>query len=789
MTMKAIDLKMLRDLKGMWGQALAIAFIMLSGIATFVTMMSTMDSLQRTLSQYYEEFRFADVFASLNRAPALLNDQLREVRGIAHVQTRVVAAVNLEITGFEEPVTGQIYSVPPDKQPALNGLFLREGRLIRAGREQEVLLNEAFAEAHDLHAGDQLTAIINGRRKTLDVVGIALSPEHLMQIQPGSVFPDPQRFGVLWMGRPALAAAYDMEGAFNNATFTLAPGASVEEVTEHLERILKPYGSQGVIPRKDQPSNFYIHEEFRQLQSMATVLPLIFLGVAAFMLNILISRLIGTQREQIAILKAFGYSNLVVGWHYAKLVLVIAMVGAISGTLLGAWFGRGMGEMYMEFYRFPYLNTTLRFPTVFTAVALTTGASLFGIWYSVRQAVNLPPAEAMRPAPPATYRPTLLERLGLKRFFDQPTRMIARNLERQWLKSVLTITGISSAFAILVMGFFFGDAFSHMIGIQYGLADRANLTVSFNQPTSTDALYEIQALPGVHFAEPFRAAPVRLHFGHRTYETAINGIPADPYLRRVLNKDLEVVTIPRGGLVFTDRLAAKLDVTPGQEVSVELMEGSRRTVSVPVASLAQQYIGMGAYMAMEDLNRYSGNGQAISGVLLQIDARYEEQLTRALQRRPRVASIVSQDRVIESFYETSGQTMLTFAFILTLFAGGIAFGVVYNSARIALAERDRELASLRVLGFTRNEIAYILIGEQALLTLLSLPLGAVLGTLMSTLFVKSLENDLFEFPVVLYRDTFAYAALVVLVASVISAGIVYRKLRTLDLIGVLKTRE
>ncbi len=787
--MKAIDLKMLRDLKGMWGQALAIAFIMLSGIATFVTMMSTMDSLQRTLFRYYEEHRFAEVFASINRAPELLHDRLREVPGIAHVQTRVVAAVNLEIPGFDEPVSGQIISVPPDEQPTLNGLFLREGRLIRAGREQEVLLNEAFAEAQNLHVGNELTAIINGRRKTLEVVGIALSPEHLMQIQPGSVFPDPQRFGILWMSRPALAAAYDMDGAFNNATFMLAPGANVQDVKDHLDRILKPYGSQGVIPRKDQPSNFYIHEEFRQLQSMATFLPVIFLGVAAFMLNILISRLIGTQREQIAILKAFGYSNWAVGWHYAKLVLLISLVGAISGTALGAWFSRGMGEMYMEFYRFPYLDTTVRFPTVFTSVALTTGASLIGIVFAVRRAVNLPPAEAMRPAPPASYRPTLVERLGLRNLFDQPTRMIVRNLERQWLKSVLTVTGIASSFAILIMGFFFGDSFEYIIDVQFGLAERANLTVTFNQPTSTNALYEIRALPGVQFAEPLRAAPVRLRFGHRTYETAISGIPDVPYLKRVLNKELDVVQIPGGGLVFTDRLAEKLGVVPGQEVEVEMMEGSRRTVKIPVAGLAQQYIGLGAYMTLGDLNRYSGNGQALSGVLLQIDARYEEQLTRALQRRPRVASIVSQDRVIASFYETSGQTMLTFAFILTLFAGGIAFGVVYNSARIALAERDRELASLRVLGFTRNEIAYILIGEQAFLTLLSLPLGAVLGTLLSALFVASLENDLFEFPMVLYRATFAYAALVVLVASIISAGIIYRKLKTLDLIGVLKTRE
>lgn len=787
--MKAIDRKMLRDLRAMWGQALAIAFVIVSGVATFVTMTATMDSLQRTLATYYADYRFADAFASVSRAPEQLQNRLRQIEGVGQVQTRVMAAVNLEVPGFGEPVTGQIVSIPEGKQPLLNQLFIREGRLVRPGREDEVLLNEAFAEAHGLEPGSTLTAIINGRRKTLAVVGIALSPEFLMQIQPGSLFPDPQRFGVMWMGRPALAAAYDMEGAFNDVNIALAPGADVREVVAQLDVLLKPYGSQGGQERADQPSHFYITEEFRQLRSMATILPVIFLAVAAFLLNIVVTRLIGTQREQIAVLKAFGYSSTDVGWHFVKMVLVIAAVGAVGGTVLGLWMGNGMANLYMEFYRFPYLDYTLRLPVFFAVLALTTGAALVGVIRAVRRAVKLPPAEAMRPAPPANYRPTLVERIGLKHLFDQPTRMIARNLERQPIKALLTIIGMAASGAILVLGLFFSDAFDYIIDVQYGMAERADLTVTFNQPTSTAALYEVQAMPGVLYAEPFRAVPVRLHHNHRSYETGISGIPDRPYLRRVLNRDLDAISIPPEGLVLTDRLAAKLDVQAGDQVLVEVLEGSRRTVAVPVIALAQQYIGLGAYMNLNQLNRIAGNGAALSGVLVAIDARYEDQLVKALQERPRVASIVSQERIIESVYETSGQSTLTFAFILTLFAGVIAFGVVYNSARITLAERDRELASLRVLGFTRNEIAYILLGELALLTLLSLPVAFALGALLSAATVESLQTDLYEFPVVLGRGTFAYAAVVVLSAAAISALIIRRMLNKLDLVGVLKTRE
>jgi putative ABC transport system permease protein len=788
--MRAIDRKLLRDLRGMWGQALAIAFVIVSGVATFVAMTATMDSLQSTLAAYYDDYRFADAFTSVRRAPERLHERLRQVPGVGLVQTRVVAAVNLEVPGFDEPVTGQIVSIPESgEQPVLNRLFVRSGRLVRPGREDEVVLNEVFAEAHNLGPGSTLTAILNGRRKTLTVVGIALSPEFLMQIQPGSLFPDPQRFGVMWMGRAALAAAYDMEGAFNNATFALAPGADVRDVVERLDTLLKPYGSLGVQARKDQPSHFYITEEFRQLRTMATVLPAIFLAVAAFLLNIVVTRLIGTQREQIAVLKAFGYANRDVGWHYLKFVLVIVCLGVAGGTALGLWLGRGYARLYMEFYRFPYLEYTLRLPVFFAAIALTTAAALAGVVQAVRRAAQLPPAEAMRPAPPAAYRPTFVERLGLQRLFDQPTRMIARNLERQPVKALLTVTGMAAACAILIMGLFFSDAFDYIVDVQYGMAERADLTVTFTEPASTAALYEVQALRGVHFAEPFRAVPVRLKHGHRVYETGISGVPDRPYLRRLFDRQLRPVPIPTEGLVLTDRLAAKLGVEAGDEVIVEVLEGSRRTVRVPVAALAQQYFGLGAYMNLDRLNRLSGSGQAYSGLLLTVDTRYEAELVRALQRRPRVASIVSQDRIIQSVYETSGQTMLTFAFILTLFAGAIAFGVVYNSARIALAERDRELASLRVLGFTRNEIAYILLGELAVLTLLSLPVGFGLGALLSAAFVESMTTDLYEMPLILGRGTFAYAAVVVLAAATISALIVRRKLNTLDLVGVLKTRE
>jgi putative ABC transport system permease protein len=785
---RALDRKMMRDLWAMRGQALAIAFVIVAGIATYVSMTSVMESLQGTLDDYYADYRFADGFASVRRAPESVAARLRMVPGVNHVQTRVTAAANLEVATFDEPVAALIVSLPAEGQPALNRLFIREGRLPAAG-QPEVVLNEIFAEAHGLRPGDVLSAVIRGRHQTLRVAGVALSPEFLMQLQPGSLFPDAERFGVMWMDRAVLAPAYDMEGAFNDVAFTVAPAASIDNVIEHIDEILRQYGGQGAYAREDQPSHALITEEFRGLASMASLLPAIFLGVAAFLLNIVVTRMIALQREQVAVLKAFGYRNVDVGLHYLKLVLVIALLGTIIGILLGIWAGRALGGVYLQFYRFPALEYTLRPQIVLLAIAFTTGASVLGVLRAVRRAVRLAPAEAMRPAPPAAYRPTILERLGMQRLFDQPTRMILRNLERQPLKAALTVVGIASSCALLIMGVFFTDSFDYLVEVQFGIAQREDMTVTFNEPTSTSAVYELAAMRGVQHAEPFRSVPVRLRHGHRSHQTGIEGIPPGAHLRRLIDADLQPIAVPADGILLSERLGEILDAAPGDRITVEVLEGTRRKYTTTVTGLAQQFIGVGAYMELGALNRLAGGGQAVSGVFLMTDGSRADEIRRRLQERPRVAAIASQDRVISSFMETTAASMLAFTLVLSVFAGVIAFGVIYNSARIALSERDRELASLRVLGFTRGEIAYILLGELGVLVLLAIPVGFGVGALASAGVVEAASTDMYQLPLVLRRGTFGLAAAIVLGAATASALIVLRRLNRLDLVGVLKTRE
>ena len=787
--MKSLDKKLFRDLWHMKGQAFAIILVIMSGVSTFVMFLSVMDSLNRTRDRFYADYGFAEVFAPLKRAPEGLKDRVRDLPGVGNLETRVAADVKLDVPGYDEPVTAHLVSLPDFGRPLLNRLYLRTGRLPEPGRDDEVVVSEAFAQAHGFVPGSAFGAVINGRWKTLTVVGIALSPEFVLQVRPGAISPDFKRYGILWMGRKALGTAYNMEGAFNELALTLAPGARADDVVRSLDDVLSRYGGLGAYGRKDQMSHRFLSEEFRQLENSAELYPMIFIAVAAFLLNVVITRTVSTQREQIAALKAFGYRTSDVAVHFVKLVLLIVALGTIGGTLLGIRLGKGLGSIYMEFYRFPYFDYVLRPSIVALAAFITGGAAVIGTVHSVWKAVRISPAQAMRPEEPARYRTTLVERILPSHLLSQPTRIILRNLERKPVKAALSVIGIAMACAIMIAGGFFQDTVNYMVDIQFRVSHREDMTVTFIEPTSRRALYELQGLKGVERAEPFRSVAVQLRAGHRTYRTAIRGVARDSKFYRLVDERLRPVPLPEAGIVLTDYLGGLLGVGPGDQITVEVLEGSRPVHQVRVAGLVREYIGLMGYMDLDALNRMMGEGSAISGAAISVDAREQQALYRALVEMPRVAGTVVRQDEIRNFYDTQAEAMLFFTFVATILAGVIAFGVVYNSARISLAERSRELASLRVLGYTRGEISYILLGELGLLTLAAVPFGFLFGRWLCAYVAVALESDLFRIPLITEPSTYALAATVVLVSAAFSGLIVRHRLDHLDLVEVLKTRE
>jgi putative ABC transport system permease protein len=436
----------------------------------------------------------------------------------------------------------------------------------------------------------------------------------------------------------------------------------------------------------------------------------------------------------------------------------------------------------------------LRPGVVFIALAVTGFAALSGTLLSVGRAMRLPPAEGMRAEIPVAYRATLLERLGLQRWFSQPSRMILRHIERRPLKSLLTVFGIACACGLMMVGNYQRGAIDFMVDVQFEQAAREDLAITFSDPTSGRALHELAQLPGVREVEGFRDVPANLRFGQYHYRSAIYGIQPEGRLHRSLDSALRPVAVPAGGVVLTDHLADKiLHVKPGDLLTVEVLEGRRQVLQVPVLGLTKQYLGVSAYMRRESLNTLLGEGNVVSGAYLATELSHEPALERALYARlhgrPRVLGMVDHAAAIRSFYDSLGEFVLFFNMVATLLAATIAFGVVYNSARIALSERGRELASLRVLGFTHGEIAYILLGELALLTLAAIPLGFLVGTGLCGILVLSFASDLYRLPLVLEPYNYALGATVVAVSAIVSGLLVWRRLGRLDLVGVLKTRE
>jgi putative ABC transport system permease protein len=620
-------------------------------------------------------------------------------------------------------------------------------------------------------------------------VGTALSPEYVYTIRYGALVPDDKRYGVFWMGRQALASAFDMEGAFNDVALDLAPGADEQEVIERLDEIVKPYGGLGAHGRRDQISNRFLSDEIRQLQRMGTIIPSIFLSVAAFLLNVVLSRIVALQRDQIAALKAFGYSNLAVGAHYLKLVLAVAVVGVILGSIVGYWFGLSITAIYTRFYKFPVLYFTLPPKVSLMALGASAAAAIAGTLNVIRRAINLPPAEAMRPEPPATYRLTILERLGLKDFFSQPTRMILRHIERRPLKAFFSSFGMALAVSILMLGRFSADSLDFLLETQFMLTQRQDVSVALVEPTSMSGFHEIQHLAGVIHVEPRRMVPVRVSYEHVQRRTIIQGIVDEPELNHLVDENLDAIPLPKEGIVLNSKLAQLLRVKLGDTVSVEVLEGARHVRNVPVTGLATEFLGTFCYMNLRALNRLLGEGDSLTEAYLTADENKIEELYQRLKETPRVAGVTIKKTSIRSFRDTVMENMLTMQFFNVIFACIIAFGVVYNTARIALSERGRELASLRVLGLTRGEISFILLGELAVLTLVALPLGIGMGWLLVKIVCTFLDTEMYRIPFVIAPRTYGFSVMVVLIAAVVSGLIVRRRLDHLDLIAVLKTRE
>ncbi len=785
-----LDRKLLRDLSRMKGQVVAVSLVMACGLAMMIMTRSLILTLESTRSAFYQKYAMADVFANLKRAPLSAAEPLKSLPGVAAVEPRVVLDVTLDLPGLTEPATGHIVSLPEDGGPQkVNRVFLRSGRFPTEDERRGIVLGESFAIENGLKPGDSLVAVINGRRETLDITGIGLSPEFVFEARAGETLPDRKRFSVIWMNYRALAVAYNMDGAFNDVCMDLAPGAPPEPVIAETDRLLARYGAGGAYTREDQASAQRLDDELRVLHTLAVAYPLVFLSVAAFMVNAVLSRIVRLQREQIAQMKALGYSSRQVGVHYLKFVFVIGVLGTLLGGIGGRYMGGGLVNLYTEFFRFPSLVFQMDWSALGIALGISLGASVLGVLTVVWQAVKLPPAEAMRPEPPADFKPSVFERLGLTRFFSPAFRMALRNIERRPWQAVFTCCGLALATGLMVLPGAMSDSIDHLLTFQWNSVERQDVAVFLSEPSSKKGLHDLAHLPGVIRAEPIRSVPARLRFGHHHRKLSVTGITKGANLNRLLDDKERPITMPEEGLVMSKKLAEVLGARIGDAVRVEVLDGRRPAVDVPIRGLVEDFAGVAAYMDISALQRVLKEGDTVNGAYLAVDHLRWDEFMREVKDTPRAAFVMVKRDQLAAFRETTGKSMGILRKLYFTLAVIVAFGVVYNSARIALSERSRELATLRVVGFQMSEVRGVLVGELALLVIVALPFGLLFGRGIALLIMASFSTETVRLPILINPSTYSVAVLVVVTAAACSFTLVSRMLAKLDLVGVLKARD
>ena len=781
--MSVLDRKLRRDLWRLKGQVLTIALVLACGFLAIIMLRSTYHSILAARDRYYADYRFGDVFARLERAPDRVARRLEALPGVALVYPREVEDVMVAMPEAPDPISGRIVSIPDDGVPPLCDLYLRSGRLPAAGAADEAVILEQFAAAHHLVPGDRLPVVMNGQLHRLRIVGLAMSPEYVLALSNQGFGVDERAFVVIWMLRGTVAPVFRLEGGFNDVVIAGEPGASIPAVLDAVDRELARYGGFHAVGRDRQLSNFALTGELDNLRNLALVIPAIFLAVAAFLVNVVVSRLVFLERPQIAVLKALGFSDRRVAMHYLSLVGAIVAIGAVIGIALGAWSARWMTDLYASFYRFPTQGYRISPALIAGSLGIGLASAVTGALGAVLRIARMPPAQAMRPPAPLIYRRSLAERLGLGRVLGPAATMVMREIERRPVRFLFSTAGIAMGVGIFIFGRFSWDSFEYMFDEIYLREHHEDVTVALMRATPAGAIHELAQLPGVELAEGERRVPVRIRSGSRWRDTVIIGYAADATLHPPPGE------LPADGMLVTRELGDVLALHPGDVADVEILEGDWPVKRIAVRGFVDESFGLQAHARTAWLDHLLGVEPRVTTVVMRVTGDRLDDVRARLKQIPAVAGVSSKARIIENYRAQTGRSMFVMTMILGLSAAAISIGVVYNNARIALSLRSRDLASLRVLGFTRREISAVLLGELGVQVGFGVPLGLVFGTWLSRAYAATIDQEVMRFPLYISPASYAAAATIAIASGLLSALLVRRQLDDLDLVAVLKSSE
>ncbi|MDQ2086240.1 FtsX-like permease family protein [Herbivorax sp. ANBcel31] len=782
--------KMLRDLLKNKVAYLACSVIIAIGLMIFVSMENTYINLNKSMNYFYNEYNFADAFATVESMPLNHLRGITDIPGIEQVSGKLVKDVRVLFSDREDNVYLRLVSVDLEENERLNDIWLMEGTELEKSK-RNIWTGIKFYDANELNYGDDIEVIINGKVTELNVIGKAQSPEHVYVMKDITDFyPSDKEFGVAYIPYDVMETLFDFNGTINEISFKVDSSHSFEDIKSQLESRLKKYNVSNIVERKDQLSNFMLAEEMKQIEKMSSSIPILFLIVAAIILWIMLKRMVEHQRMQIGTLKASGYSSFQILMHYVSYSVVIGIIGGIVGGVFGFIISDVMIMMYQDIYSLPNLESEISVVYFLMGIIISVIFSSIAGVLGARGVLKLEPAESMCPPAPVSGKKILLENVNI--FWEALTvqgKMAVRNIFRSKGRSLFTCMGIAFAFSLMAALFSFVNMFDVIIMDTFEYVQKYDMKVTFYPLQNvTPIIRELEAISDVDLAEPMWEVPVTLTNEHRKNDTIILGLKSNSELYHVVDEKKHRVTILEGGIMLAEPLAKKLDAKIGDILDVETPFTQKENLQIGVANIVPQYIGTNGFMILEDLNALLGHRDAGNSVLLRLPQESTGEIKNRLNESKIVTSIEEIDQTREKYAELMEQAFIML-YVMALMAILTGFAIIYNSGLISFSERERELASLRVMGMSNGEVMEVLSFEQIFLGIVGIVVGIPLTYFYNYLLVESFETDFYNFPMVVKPEVFLYALLGTVLATFFAYLSIRKRVKNLSMVEVLKERE
>lgn len=786
--------KLLRTIWNTRGQFLSLTIVVSLGIMTYICMSNTYYNLQNNMAKFYLECDFADYYFQVASVPQQVVDQIKAIPGVSEAAGRVIKDIPA-IKQDRERATVRVVGYPLPLNKTINRLHMYSGRVFSEqplNGSMEAVTDAQFAAANKLSPGSTLIVVANGREVPLTVIGTGTTPEFSYPVKDiTTMLNDPSRFGVIMLSQNQAQKLLNSVGQVNSIVIKLAPGSNVYRVKEEVKSILKPYGYQGDYAKKDQSSNAFLRDQLRQLRAETRVIPTIFLIVAVAIQFVMLGRMIKTHRLQIGIMKALGYSDGQIIWHYTSYALLIGLTGTAVGILAGLGLSRYLTNVYLSFYNLPHYANKAYSGAILVAILLGVGVGLVSGWLASRRIVSINPSESMRPEPPTKGRKVVFEQW---RWFwnriSSSWKMALRGIGRHPTRFWVTVMGVAFATGLLVVSMFFHDSIGSIEQRAYYTEQNFDLMAKFSSPLDEKTTGLIAKINGVTWAEPIIEIPVRITSNQKSSDIILQGLPSDCRMKVVEGKNGQQLYVPPLGMVVGLKTAEKLNLKVGDLIQVEtkLGIGSNQVSTVRVAGISRQAAGKNAFASMKTASELLRENHLVSGVMMTVDPGRYQAVEAALSEMPGVADIVSRDKEVKNFNRNMDSLQVTMK-ILTLFAVLLGCAISYNSSVISFNERCRELATLRVIGMKSSEIASILGNETILQCFLGLCLGLPLGRLLAEGVARMVSSEVYEFQAMVFTKT--YTTSVALTIAFVLAGflVAVRGVKQLNLLEILKNRD